>query len=132
MRIALAIISVTPVAIASRREYGSIGRTLPVVPHATAHTTGTEIARATTEPYTKRPSLLMEFITGGSLASHVKRAYKAKGGPDIQRIADAYGAVAAELGRLHERNRKAQPQGRTRSEERRVGKEGRSRWSPAQ
>ena len=65
-----------------------------------------EYVRGATRPYTDRHGLLMEFIPGGSLASHIRRRFRGGATPDVDDIAALYGAVAEELGRVHEKNRK--------------------------
>jgi aminoglycoside phosphotransferase (APT) family kinase protein len=65
-----------------------------------------EYHRGATTPYTERPSLLMEFITGGSLERRVKTGFKRDGTPDTIAIAAAYSELGTELGRLHKLNQR--------------------------
>jgi aminoglycoside phosphotransferase (APT) family kinase protein len=78
----------------------------------------TEYARGAAEPYSTKPSLLMEFLSGGTLRTQVKRQFEREGQPDTAAIAAAYGAVGSALGALHKahiRPRKAGAQGADRS-----------------
>jgi aminoglycoside phosphotransferase (APT) family kinase protein len=61
----------------------------------------TEYDRGPAKPYSDRPALLMEFLSGGTLRTRVKRQFEREGAADTGAIAAAYGAVGAELGRLH-------------------------------
>jgi aminoglycoside phosphotransferase (APT) family kinase protein len=66
----------------------------------------TELVRSTTAPYSDRPSLLMEFMVGGSLKVHVKGLFQAAGdfAPDPAEIADLYAEVGDILGYLHKKH----------------------------
>ena len=66
----------------------------------------TEIVRGDTKPYSDRPSLLMDFMVGGSLRKHVQGVFKASGdfAPDVDEIADLYGEVGDILGYLHKKH----------------------------
>ncbi len=61
----------------------------------------TEYDRGAAAPYSKQPALLMEFLSGGTLRTQVKRQFEREGQPDTAAIAAAYAAVGGELGRLH-------------------------------
>ena len=62
----------------------------------------TEIVRDTTMPYSARPSLLMEYIVGGSLRTHVRELHRSTaGGPTPEQVAALYAEVAGVLGYVH-------------------------------
>ncbi len=60
-----------------------------------------EYYRGTAAPYSDQPALVMEFLSGGTLRTRIKRQFERGGAPDTGAIAAAYAAVGAELGRLH-------------------------------
>lgn len=61
----------------------------------------TEFHRGPAKPYSDKPALLMEFISGGTLRTQVVRQFEREGQPDTAAIAAAYAAVGRELGGLH-------------------------------
>jgi aminoglycoside phosphotransferase (APT) family kinase protein len=70
-----------------------------------------EIVWDTTEPYSERKSLLMEFIIGGSLQSRLKRLYSNDKVPWDDEVGGLYGEVAAALGRVHKGRTRARKAG---------------------
>ncbi len=71
-----------------------------------------EYVRGPITPYSDRHGVLREFVPDRSAAAHV-RDLCAKGPPDPLEVAAAYAKIAETLGRLHERNRKEQTEGRS-------------------
>ncbi len=62
----------------------------------------TEIIRGSTAPYSDRPSLLMEFIVGGSLKRWIEKKFELPGAdPPPEDLAAPYGELAEMLGFLH-------------------------------
>lgn len=60
-----------------------------------------EYARGPATPYSDKPALLMEFLSGGSLRTRVKNLFERQGTPDVAAIAASYADVTAALGALH-------------------------------
>ena len=74
---------------------------------AAAHEHGwpvpTELVRGTALPYSERPSVLMEYIVGGSLQTHIVELHRASGGaPPPGEIAARYAEVAEMLAAIQD------------------------------
>ncbi len=65
-----------------------------------------EIARGVAKPYSERPSLLMEYIQGGSLRTRIQNELAGSEPPTAARIAGLYRDTASVLGMLHRRHRR--------------------------
>lgn len=63
-----------------------------------------EYVRDKALPYSERPCLLMEYITGGTLQTRIKRQFDKDGRIDVDAMVASYGSIGEELGRLHARN----------------------------
>ncbi len=70
-----------------------------------------EYVRGNTLPYTERPSLLMEYITGGTLQTRIKRQFDKDGKLDTDAIIAAYGAIGGALGEVHAKNLRDRKEG---------------------